>query len=58
MLRHLSGLLAVLFHGGFTELEVFDWLFRDDVSLPVTPVQALRDDRQREAVRRGESLSR
>ena len=42
VLKHLPGLLTVLRDGGFSEEEAFDWLFRDDDSLPGTPVQALR----------------
>ena len=34
VLRHLPGLLTVLRDGGFSEQEVFDWLFREDDSLP------------------------
>src|SRR3712207_6860218 len=30
VLRHLPGLLTVLFDGGFTEQEAFDWLFQED----------------------------
>ena len=57
VLRHLPGLLTVLFDGGFTEQEAFEWLFREDESLPGTPVQALRDDRHREVVRRAQALA-
>ena len=37
VLKHLPGLLTVLRDGGFTEQEAFDWLFREDDSLPGTP---------------------
>ena len=33
----------------------FDWLFREDESLPGTPVQALRDDRHTEVTRRAQA---
>ena len=57
VLRHLPGLLTVLRDGGFSEQEAFDWLFRDDDSLPGTPVQALRDDRHTEVTRRAQALA-
>jgi excisionase family DNA binding protein len=57
VLRHLPGLLTVLADGGFSEQEAFDWLFRDDDSLPGTPVQALRDDRHTEVTRRAQALA-
>lgn len=55
ILRHLPGLITVLRDGGFTEEEVFEWLFREDESLPGTPVQALRDDRHTEVTRRAQA---
>ena len=55
ILRHLPGLITVLADGGFSEQEIFDWLFREDESLPGTPVQALRDDRHTEVTRRAQA---
>jgi Rv2175c C-terminal domain of unknown function len=57
VLRHLPGLLTVLFDGGFTEQEAFDWLFRPDDTLPGTPVEALRGDRHTEVTRRAQALA-
>ena len=57
VLRHLPGLITVLRDGGYTDLEVFEWLFREDESLPGTPVQALRDDRHTEVTRRAQALA-
>ena len=57
VLRHLPGLITVLKDGGFTDAEVFDWLFRADESLPGTPVEALRDDRHTEVTRRAQALA-
>jgi excisionase family DNA binding protein len=57
VLRHLPGLLTVLRDGGFSEQEAFDWLFRDDASLPGTPVEALRGDRHTEVTRRAQALA-
>ena len=57
VLKHLPGLLTVLRDGGFSEQEAFDWLFRDDESLPGTPVEALRGDRHTEVTRRAQALA-
>ncbi|HEY4604073.1 MAG TPA: Rv2175c family DNA-binding protein [Blastococcus sp.] len=57
VLKHLPGLLTVLRDGGFSDQEAFDWLFREDESLPGTPVQALRDDRHTEVTRRAQALA-
>jgi hypothetical protein len=57
ILKHLPGLLTVLHDGGFSEQEAFDWLFRDDPSLPGTPVDALRGDRHTEVTRRAQALA-
>jgi hypothetical protein len=57
VLKHLPGLLTVLRDGGFSDEETFDWLFREDESLPGTPVQALRDNRHTEVTRRAQALA-
>ena len=57
ILKHLPGLLTVLRDGGFSEQETFDWLFRDDETLPGTPVEALRGDRHSEVTRRAQALA-
>jgi Rv2175c C-terminal domain of unknown function/Helix-turn-helix domain len=57
VLKHLPGLLTVLRDGGFSEQEAFDWLFREDPTLPGTPVQALRGDRHTEVTRRAQALA-
>jgi transcriptional regulator with XRE-family HTH domain len=57
ILTHLAGLLTVLRDGGFSDEEAFDWLFREDESLPGTPVQALRDDRHTEVTRRAQAAA-
>jgi len=57
VLKHLPGLLTVLRDGGFSDQEAFDWLFRDDESLPGTPVEALRGDRHTEVTRRAQALA-
>src|SRR3954447_12467104 len=57
VLKHLPGLLTVLRDGGFSAQEAFDWLFRDDETLPGTPVAALRGDRHTEVTRRAQALA-
>ena len=57
ILKHLPGLLTVLRDGGFSDEEAFDWLFRDDDSLPGSPVEALRGDRHTEVTRRAQALA-
>jgi excisionase family DNA binding protein len=57
VLKHLPGLLTVLRDGGFTEQEAFDWIFREDPSLPGSPVEALRSDRHTEVTRRAQALA-
>jgi hypothetical protein len=57
VLKHLPGLLTVLRDGGFSDQEAFDWLFRDDPSLPGSPVGALRGDRHTEVTRRAQALA-
>ena len=57
VLKHLPGLLTVLRDGGFSDQEAFDWLFREDDSLPGTPVDALRGDRHTEVTRRAQALA-
>ena len=57
VLKHLPGLLTVLHDGGFSDEEAFEWLFREDDSLPGSPVAALRGDRHTEVTRRAQALA-
>ncbi len=57
ILKHLPGLLTVLRDGGFSDEEAFEWLVRDDESLPGSPVQALRSNRHTEVTRRAQALA-
>ena len=57
VLKHLPGLITVLKDGGFSDEEVYEWLFRDDETLPGTPVEALRGDRHTEVTRRAQALA-
>lgn len=57
VLKHLPGLLTLLRDGGFRDEEAFEWLFREDDSLPGCPVDALRGDRHTEVTRRAQALA-
>ena len=57
VLKHLPGLITVLKDGGYSDEEVFEWLFRADETLPGTPVEALRGDRHTEVTRRAQALA-
>nr|WP_131787012.1 Rv2175c family DNA-binding protein [Protofrankia symbiont of Coriaria ruscifolia] len=57
LLKGLPGLLTVLSDAGFTDEESMDWLFREDPTLPGTPVRALAENRGREVKRRAQALA-
>lgn len=57
VLKHLAGLLTVLRDGGFSDDDAFEWLFREDETLPGSPVEALRGDRHTEVTRRAQALA-
>src|SRR3954468_2058440 len=57
ILKHLPGLITVLRDGGYSDEEVFEWLFREEDSLPGSPVAALRGDRHTEVTRRAQALA-
>nr|WP_043603763.1 MULTISPECIES: Rv2175c family DNA-binding protein [Protofrankia] len=57
VLKGLSGLLTVLSDAGFSDEESLDWLFREDPTLPGTPVRALAENRGREVKRRAQALA-
>ncbi|MDF3306145.1 Rv2175c family DNA-binding protein [Rhodococcus sp. T2V] len=54
--KWLPGLIAVLHDGGFKDEEILQWLFREDDSLPGTPVQALHGHLAREVIRRAQAM--
>lgn len=56
VVKGLPGLLTLLFDAGYNDDEALDWLFREDVSLPGTPVQALAENRGKEVRRRAQAL--
>lgn len=56
LLKGLPGLLTVLRDAGYTDDEALDWLYREDDSLPGTPVQAMVENRGTEVKRRAQAL--
>ncbi len=57
VIKGLPGLLTVLADAGFSDEESMGWLFRDDPTLPGTPVRALTENRGREVKRRAQALA-
>ncbi len=69
VVKHLTGLLAVLRDGGYRDTEILRWLFTPEPSLTVTrdgvrgaidnvrPVDALHAHQAREVVRRAQALA-
>nr|WP_241839948.1 Rv2175c family DNA-binding protein [Frankia sp. CcI49] len=56
VLKGLPGLLTVLFDARYSDDEALDWLFREDPSLPGTPVSAMVENRGKEVRRRAQAL--
>jgi hypothetical protein len=54
IVKGLTGVVTLLRDAGYEDHEIVDWLFRDEDSLPGTPVQALRENRGREVKRRAQ----
>lgn len=57
VVKGLPGLLTVLADAGFSDEDCLEWLFREDPSLPGTPVQALNENRGKEVKRRAQALA-
>lgn len=56
VLKHLPGVLTLLYDAGYTEDEALRWLYTPDESLPGTPAEALRGNRATEVKRRAQAL--
>ena len=54
IVKGLTGVVTLLRDAGYEDHEIVDWLFRDDDSLPGTPIEALREHRGREVKRRAQ----
>lgn len=54
IVKGLPGVITLLRDGGYADDEIVAWLFREDDSLPGTPIQALRENRGTEVKRRAQ----
>jgi hypothetical protein len=57
VVKGLPGLLTVLADAGYSDDEALDWLFREDPSLPGSPIAALHANRGKEVRRRAQALA-
>ncbi|NEA42144.1 Rv2175c family DNA-binding protein [Streptomyces sp. SID11385] len=57
VVRGLSGLLTLLRDDGFDEVEILQWMFTPDPTLPGTPAQAMSENRGTEVKRRAQALA-
>jgi excisionase family DNA binding protein len=56
VLKHLPGVLTLLFDAGYNDEEVMRWLYTADDSLPGTPAVALDGSAATEVKRRAQAL--
>ncbi len=54
IVKHLPGVITLLRDAQFADHEIVDWLYRDDDSLPGSPIDALRANRGSEVKRRAQ----
>jgi hypothetical protein len=54
VVKSLTSVITVLRDAHYADDEIVDWLYRDDDSLPGTPVDALRANRGSEVKRRAQ----
>ncbi|QNE77901.1 DNA-binding protein [Streptomyces finlayi] len=57
VVKGLPGLLTVLRDDGYNDVEMLEWLFTPDPTLPGTPAQALSENRGTEVKRRAQALA-
>lgn len=56
IVKGIPGLLTLLSDHGFSDLEMLEWIFAEDESLPGRPIDALRENRGAEVKRRAQAL--
>ncbi|GAA3451110.1 Rv2175c family DNA-binding protein [Dactylosporangium matsuzakiense] len=56
VVKHLPGVLRLLYDARYNEAEALRWLYTPDDSLPGTPAAALRGNRATEVKRRAQAL--
>lgn len=54
IVKSLPAVITLLRDARYEDDEIVDWLFREDESLPGTPIQALRENRGSEVKRRAQ----
>jgi len=57
VLKGLPGLISVLRDGGYPDLQILQWLFAVDDTLPGAPVDALHGNRAKEVTRRAQAMA-
>lgn len=56
--KGVSGLIAVLHDGGFSDEEILEWMFREDDTLPGgNAISAMHSDSMREVIRRAQAAA-
>lgn len=56
VLKHLSGVLTLLYDAGYNDDEALRWLYTADDTLPGCPATALNTERATEVKRRAQAL--
>lgn len=54
VVKSLPAVITLLRDGGYGDDEIVDWLYREDDSLPGSPIAALRENRGSEVKRRAQ----
>lgn len=57
IVKGVPGLLTLFHDGGYDDLEILEWMFTSDDSLPGRPIDALRENRGSEVKRRAQAMS-
>lgn len=55
LVKLLRAVIQLLRDAKYSDEEIVDWLFREDESLPGTPIRALRENRGTEVKRRAQA---
>lgn len=55
--KFVTGAITVLFDGGYDDVEILEYLFTEDDTLPGRPVDVLHSPRAREVIRRAQAMA-
>ena len=55
LVKGLAAVVTLLRDAGYRDDEIIDWLYREDDTLPGTPINALRENRGTEVKRRAQA---